>query len=412
MRRVRNIIVFSLTVAISALCVMLCTISASAADVVDSGKCGDNLTWVLYDDGELVISGEGEMEDVPWYPYNYNITSLTLDDGITSIAAAAFEYSRLSTVTIPDSVTTVGEYAFNGSSLESVSIGKDTTHIEGSAFLLCFNLSRINIDSKNAHYTVIDDVLFSKDMTELVHYPYGKTQTSYTVPKGVTAVGDYAVWGCRLTDVSLPDGIETIGDYAFASFFRNTSQLKSISLPDSIVSIGDYAFYGSRLENITFGKRTSTIGDFAFSECKMLTYVDIPKNTISIGHYAFSSCPNLKEAVILSKTAKMGSSIFGLAHKDFTIYGYNGSTAEAYAEENDIPFTALNEAEPDIVGDITGDGTLNIDDALALFQYSILPDVYPVKYSGGMDFTKDGVVDIDDALLLFQHSMLPDVYPI
>jgi len=67
---------------------------------------------------------------------------------------------------------------------------------------------------------------------------------------------------------------------------------------------------------------------------------------------------------------------------------------------------------PILIGDVSNDGTLNIEDALALFQYSILPDVYPVEYSGDMDFNLDGNVDIDDALLVFQHSMLPDVYPL
>lgn len=28
-------------------------------DVIDSGTCAKNVTWVLYDDGELVFSGTG-----------------------------------------------------------------------------------------------------------------------------------------------------------------------------------------------------------------------------------------------------------------------------------------------------------------------------------------------------------------
>ncbi len=65
-----------------------------------------------------------------------------------------------------------------------------------------------------------------------------------------------------------------------------------------------------------------------------------------------------------------------------------------------------------IPGDITGDENVDIYDAVALFQYSMLPDMYPVEYSGSMDFNKDGVVDIFDAVLVFQHSMLPDMYPL
>ncbi len=63
-------------------------------NVVDSGVCGkqgDNLKWTLYDDGELVISGEGEMKnyrrvfDVPWFLYYGQIKVVTVEEGVTSI---------------------------------------------------------------------------------------------------------------------------------------------------------------------------------------------------------------------------------------------------------------------------------------------------------------------------------------
>ncbi|MBE6598212.1 MAG: DUF4091 domain-containing protein [Ruminococcaceae bacterium] len=72
-----------------------------------------------------------------------------------------------------------------------------------------------------------------------------------------------------------------------------------------------------------------------------------------------------------------------------------------------------SEAETDrILGDMNADGTVNIDDALLLFQHSILPEQYPIDYPGMLDIYTDGNLDISDALLLFQHSMLPDQYPI
>lgn len=77
-----------------------------AADraVIDSGTCGaqgDNLTWTLYDDGELVIGGEGEMDwyDVdsehypklpPWYGHYDKIDVITVMEGVTSIGHHAF----------------------------------------------------------------------------------------------------------------------------------------------------------------------------------------------------------------------------------------------------------------------------------------------------------------------------------
>ena len=64
------------------------------------------------------------------------------------------------------------------------------------------------------------------------------------------------------------------------------------------------------------------------------------------------------------------------------------------------------------LGDIDGNDTVDIDDAVLLFQYSMLPEIYPISYAGNLDFNKDGTVDIDDAVRLFQYSMLPDLYPL
>ncbi|MBR4050217.1 MAG: hypothetical protein IKK09_06940 [Clostridia bacterium] len=113
------------------LCVVLIFTTAStafAADetrtVVDSGFCGaqgENLMWTLYADGELVISGEGEMAwyfvdydgkepdvDVPppWYNYYPEIDVITFEEGVTGIGNAAFsgEYNRFRRVNFPKSL--------------------------------------------------------------------------------------------------------------------------------------------------------------------------------------------------------------------------------------------------------------------------------------------------------------------
>lgn len=88
--------------------------SAFAAEIrktVDSGFCGadggNNLTWTFYDDGELVISGEGKMDwynvDLapqyakypPWYPYYDKIDVITVEEGVTSIGHHAFTVVHL-----------------------------------------------------------------------------------------------------------------------------------------------------------------------------------------------------------------------------------------------------------------------------------------------------------------------------
>lgn len=81
--------------------------AASAAGVWHSGDCGavgSNVTWSLYTDGALVISGSGAMEDyylndinygymtstAPWYEWEMYITSVRVEDGITRVGDYAF----------------------------------------------------------------------------------------------------------------------------------------------------------------------------------------------------------------------------------------------------------------------------------------------------------------------------------
>ena len=87
--------------------------SAQERTIVDSGECGaegDNVIWTFYDDGELVISGEGKMRDYAeaydrgyYIKYtewrNFEIQKLIIEDGITHIGSAAFFLILISAVT-------------------------------------------------------------------------------------------------------------------------------------------------------------------------------------------------------------------------------------------------------------------------------------------------------------------------
>ena len=88
---------------------------------VASGTCGDDLTWVLYARGTLIISGSGKMYnydwyDSPWYD-NDRIRAVEIADGVTSIGKHAFyDCSSLTSITLPASTTWIGDYAFGSCS--------------------------------------------------------------------------------------------------------------------------------------------------------------------------------------------------------------------------------------------------------------------------------------------------------
>ena len=71
----RNIIVILLALC---LCISLLPGAACGATIVDSGKCGENLTWELDSEGTLTISGTGEMDS---YQLKSNGNYPSLDTG-------------------------------------------------------------------------------------------------------------------------------------------------------------------------------------------------------------------------------------------------------------------------------------------------------------------------------------------
>lgn len=113
-------------------------ISASAETTTESQVWIEgNLTWTLYEDGTLNISGKGAMKDYDYYDNpspvynNSNVKKVVIEDGVTNIEDTAFSNcTSLTSITIPDSVTSIGNYAFVAcSKLTSITIPDGVTSI-------------------------------------------------------------------------------------------------------------------------------------------------------------------------------------------------------------------------------------------------------------------------------------------
>ena len=310
--------VISLFLSLAMLLSIVSVVDFSAYASVETGKCGDNVTYSLdTETGVLTISGTGNMRDYTVKQYNSYIfrntfldsndqyvKKLIIDFGVTSIGKYSFyNCTRLESVTIPDSVTSIGSCAFSGcTSLTSVIIPNSVTSIGRYAFSGCANLTSITIPDS---VTSIGGYAFS-GCTSL---------TSVTIGNSVTSIGDDAFYECRsLESVTIGNNVTNIG----SSAFNWCNNLTDITIPDSVTTIGPSAFsntayYNDKsnwdkgvlylsnclidtnddLTDYTIKDGTRIIANNAFYNCTSLTSVTIPDSVTSIGDYAFYGCTNL-----------------------------------------------------------------------------------------------------------------------
>ena len=205
--------------------IMLFAISVSAKEVVDSGECGaegDNVTWVLYDDGELLLNGSGKIKN-----YHYSTSPLYNNE---FIKIASFS----------NGITNIGAYLLNQcENLESVVLPNTVESIGNGSFSFCRNLVKMNI------------------------------------PLSVKTIGDYAFNYCdKLVDLNFQEGIEIIGDSAF-SYCEN---LKNVNFPNSVTSLGESAFSNCGLTSVFINHTLLSIGKKAFYCCYNITEFNVDNN--------------------------------------------------------------------------------------------------------------------------------------
>ena len=131
--------------------IVFLSVNTSAAEPVIFGGCGDGLSWLLYDDGALVIDGEGEMWDwsylspVPWEPYLDSIRTVTVKEGVLSVGSEAFRRcTNLTSVSLSDSVASIGAWAFGGcEGLTQVTLPSALTVLDTAVFCGCAELKNV-----------------------------------------------------------------------------------------------------------------------------------------------------------------------------------------------------------------------------------------------------------------------------
>ena len=301
--------------------------------------CGKEIVRSEYDKIGAIYFNE-PISEVQGFT-DYDITSISIPYGVTSIGNYAFDCCyKLKSVTIPKSVTSLGGGAFNAcSSLTSITIPESVTSIGDRAFQYCDGL------------------------------------TSVTIGNGVTSIGNSAFYGCSgLTSITIPESVVSIGQETFLDcdgltsvvwnaknctdfsqsntpFQPIRSQITSFTFGDSVQHIPAYMCWEmSNLTSVTIGNNVTSIGQFVFYGCDGLTYITIPDSVTSIEWAAFAGCQNLTSITLGNSVTSIESYAFQscssltsiIIPESVTLIGGHAFEGCTFKEEDFINLSSLD----------------------------------------------------------------------
>lgn len=266
---------------------------------IDGGRCGDNLYWVINDEGAFRIYGTGPMtqwtwtSQIPWNNYISSITSLVIEEGATSLYQEAFKGTKITELELPSTMENVGDRAFYG----------------------CGSLTKVTVNNPHCYFGVA--VLNGTPWLEqLPDGPYffgkvlfvykGTAPESYTVPAGTVGIAGSAFTNSAIGAIELPDSLQYIGGNAFFG----CKNLTAITIPDSVKTLGSDAFRTSGLVQVKLGKNLTTIGENALSWCSSLESITIPGSVREIGPTAFQNCSKLSKIYFEGDAPSFGLNAF------------------------------------------------------------------------------------------------------
>ncbi|MBQ6707971.1 MAG: Ig-like domain-containing protein [Clostridia bacterium] len=242
-------------------------ITVNAEPTSEKYVSADNLYEYTLEDGKATITmyrGEN-------YYTSYTVPEAIDGYPVVAIGGGAYgEHSYFKYLTIPSNIKRIDYSAFYLlPKLETVYIEKGVEGIDSNPFDFSLYIKKYVVSEENENYISIDGALFTKDKKELIEYPSGKEQKSYTVPAGVTTIRSGAVENSHYIEtIILPEGLIKLDNYAI----DDCPNLKSVYVPDSATGFGKSAIDA---DEIICSSKAPVI-EFAKKENVHITYIDEP----------------------------------------------------------------------------------------------------------------------------------------
>ena len=285
------------------------------------------------------INIPGSVKELPYMVF-YNdvkLASVTLNEGLEKIGSDVFSNCPVAALVLPESLKALDQCSFqNCTSLASINFPANLTTIP----MACFDNTGFTTLTIPETIVTIEGGAFSR-CAKL---------TSITLPKTLTTLGgtfDSGIFNecTALTEVNFAEGSQITMIGAFT--FNGCTSLTQITIPETVTSIEYCAFSGTGLTSVDIPASVEKIAGQAFYLCNSLNSITLHEGLTSVDSMAFAGCP-AKEIFLPRSLTSIGNNAFGYVGwsgkvEGFTIRGYAGTAAQAYAEEHGFTFVTVEE---------------------------------------------------------------------
>lgn len=200
-------------------------LKAFTSDVVAAGQCGEDVYYIRYADGHVLLQGSG----------------------------TTYDYSDEST---PKSVF------YDMPEIKSVVVQEGITKLGNALFYRCQNMQTISLPTT---------------LTELGYRTFAQGSggfqsygglTELTLPAGIQKLGGNALRQTNITELIIPARVSVIEDY----FLSKCTKLKTVRAESSV--LGSFMFVQcTALESLTISTNCKTFGSNMLTYCESLTTI-------------------------------------------------------------------------------------------------------------------------------------------
>lgn len=215
--------------------------------------------------------------------------------------------------------------------------------------------------------------------------------------------------------VSVPEEADGLPVTAIKGAFAGNTAVQLVDLPKTVTAVS----YGTggigAFENCTALQAvsmilTSRVEYHSFRNCSALQTATLPQTVTLVGAGAFAACTSLNTLRVYSNDCTFGAA--SAVPAETVLYGYAGSTAQAYAKKYDRTFllfgtvtTAATTAATETTTTTTQTTTQTTSDSTTATTTATTVTAGEILLPEVGDCNNDGVCRVDDLVLLNQYLL-------